>query len=114
MEDIIEMIQAGDLDEHLDHIGGIIDARRLTIAFHDGDGPPPGNPKLGHGLLRQGQNVRFNSRVRPKYLKGQTAKVMKTSTETTKTVQVRLDDQERAGRFTGIIRSYKNSLDVVE
>ena len=109
-EDIIVMVNEGDLDDHLNSILISINARRAYLALEEGQVPPP-TPEAR--TYQRGQRVRFNSRVRPKYMEGRTAVVTKTSYPGTKTAQIRMDVQE--GRFQGDgVRAYKNSLDFID
>lgn len=109
-EEIVEMIEGGDLDQHLDKIFNTVQMRRATIGGQErANDAEENNQKY---TLDGGDRVRFNSRVRPKYMEGETATVLAYSASHHKTVMLQLDSKK--GRFKGEkIRAYKSTLDVI-
>jgi len=83
--DIIKAIRAGDLDEDISLVTEALTARQAARALS----------------VRPGEKVRFNGNIKPKYLVGVLASVVKVNS---KTVTCRIDDPATAGRFQGDVR----------
>lgn len=96
-EAIIDEIMAGWHDENLDNIRAAIRCRRDNIAAEF---------KM---TLRVGDTVQFNDEVRPKYLAGALAEVVKVLP---KNIDVQMLEQR--GRFGGKVRTSVALIDLVE
>lgn len=76
----------GDVDDDLDRIQASIKQRREYLA------------SMTVSFLREGDTVRFSDRIRPKYLQGKTATVVKVNQ---KTIVVDCPSDPSYGRFSG-------------
>ena len=95
IQDIIAAIQCGALDVNLDTIERAVHIRRIQTRTT----PQMEHPDDGHGSqlpvrFTVGMKVRFNSKTRPTYLRGQTATITKVNQVR---VKVKLDIP--SGRF---------------
>src|SRR5438105_3899848 len=84
--DICQAIMSSYADEYLDRIVEAVKARRSIVA------------RTTLLQIRPGETIRFSDRIRPQYLRGMHAKVVKVNGAS---VTVNIDNDPAYGRYSG-------------
>lgn len=111
-QQVIDNIQHGMLDKHLGNIIAAV-GKRHAVQFNTTKPKTTGPPASPATNFANGDIVRFTSSVRPKYLAGHQAVVVKINRKRVKIKMLFPDQLPTGTRFQGVINCPTNLLTTI-